>query len=129
MDNNKSFLLDTHIFIWWMKQDKRLKKEIKTILTDPENHIFLSIATVWEIVIKKKVGKLKVPHSWKEDLRESAFLLLPISLEHTFKLETLPLFHHDPFDRMLIAQAICEGATFITSDEKIWKYDASILKA
>ena len=87
MEKNNRFLLDTHIFIWWMKQEKRLKKEIETVLKNPENQIFLSVASVLEIVIKKKIGKLKVPQDWKVDLRESSFLLLPISLENAFQLE------------------------------------------
>ena len=123
------YLVDTHIFIWWMKQDKRIKKEIKSILQDPQNYIYLSIATVWEIVIKKKIGKLKVPHDWKVTLKESNFLLLPISLEHVYKLENLPLHHRDPFDRMLVAQAQVENAALITGDEKLWNYDVALLKA
>ena len=123
------YLVDTHIFIWWMKQDKRIKKEIKSILQDPQNYIYLSIATVWEIVVKKKIGKLKVPHDWKVTLKESNFLLLPISLEHVYKLENLPLHHRDPFDRMLVSQAIVENATLITGDNKLWQYDVALLKA
>ena len=123
------YLVDTHIFIWWMKQDKRIKKEIKSILQDPQNYIYLSIATVWEIVIKKKIGKLKIPHDWKVTLKESNFLLLPISLEHVYKLENLPLHHRDPFDRMLVSQAIVENATLITGDNKLWQYDVALLKA
>ena len=123
------YLVDTHIFICWMKQDKRIKKEIKSILQDPQNYIYLSIATVWEIVVKKKIGKLKVPHDWKVTLKESNFLLLPISLEHVYKLENLPLHHRDPFDRMLVSQAIVENATLITGDNKLWQYDVALLKA
>lgn len=126
---NKRFLLDTQIFIWWMKQDKRIKKEISSILKDPQNQIFLSVATVLEIVIKKTTGKLKVPHDWKQTLKKSNFLLLPISLEQAYKLEDLPLHHRDPFDRMLIAQAKSENATLITGDEKIWKYEVALLKS
>lgn len=129
MEKSNRFLLDTHIFVWWMKQEKRLKKEIAAVLKNPENQIFLSVASVLEIVIKKKIGKLKVPQNWKEDLRESSFLLLPITFENAFQLESLPLFHHDPFDRMLIAQAQSEGATLITGDIKIWKYNVTLLKA
>lgn len=129
MEKSNRFLLDTHIFVWWMKQEKRLKKEIAAVLKNPENQIFLSVASVLEIVIKKKIGKLKVPQNWKEDLRESSFLLLPITFENAFQLESLPLFHHDPFDRMLIAQAQSEGSTLITGDIKIWKYDVPLLKA
>lgn len=128
MEKSNRFLLDTHIFIWWMKQEGKLKKEIAAVLKNPENQIFLSVASVLEIVIKKKIGKLKVPQDWKEDLRDSSFLLLPISFENAFQLESLPLFHHDPFDRMLIVQAQSEGATLITGDTKIWKYDVTLLK-
>lgn len=129
MEKSNRFLLDTYIFVWWMKQEKRLKKEIAAVLKNPENQIFLSVVSVLEIVIKKKIGKLKVPQNWKEDLRESSFLLLPITCENAFQLESLPHFHHDPFDRMLIAQAQSEGATLITGDIKIWKYDVPLLKA
>lgn len=129
MDKSKRFLLDTQIFILWMKQDKRLKKEIVVFLKDPESIIFLSIASVWEMVIKKRIGKLRLPHDWKETLEDSRFEILPINLEQIFELENLPLYHHDPFDRMLIAQAIAEEAILITGDEKIWEYDIPILKA
>lgn len=129
MASTNRFLLDTHVFIWWMKQDKRLKKEISSILSDPENYIYLSIATVLEIVIKKTIGKLKVPHDWKVTLKESNFLLLPITLEYAYKLESLPLHHRDPFDRLLIAQSIVENTALITGDKKIWKYNVPILKA
>jgi len=128
MENNH-YLLDTHVFIWWMKEDRRVRSEIKLLLQDPQNQIFLSIATVWEIVIKVRRGKLKVPRDWKKTLRESAFLILPITLEHVFKLENLPLHHRDPFDRMLVAQAKSENATLIAGDQKLWKYDVALLKA
>ena len=107
----------------------RIKKEIKKILQVPENQIYLSIVTVLEIVIKKTVGKLKVPRDWKETLRKSNFLILPINLEHVYKLENIPLHHRDPFDRLLIAQALVENASLITGDEKIWKYKIPIVKA
>lgn len=128
MVRNKCFLLDTQIFIWWMMRENRLKKEVETILKDPQSCIFLSIASVWEIIIKKKIGKLRVPHNWKETLRDSQFEILSINLDHIFKLETLPLYHHDPFDRVLIAQAQVEEATIITADEKIGKYKVDLVK-
>lgn len=129
MAKNKCFLLDTHVFIQWMIKDHRLKKEVVMILRDPQFQIYLSISSVWEMVIKKKIEKLKLPHDWKETIKDSMFEILPIRLEHAFALETLPLYHKDPFDRMLIAQAQIEGATFITGDEKIWKYDVEVLRA
>jgi PIN domain nuclease of toxin-antitoxin system len=116
------YLLDTHVFVWWMLQSKQLDKNISNILEDPLNDVFLSVVTIWEIVIKKKSGKLKVPKDWKETLLESNFSILPIKISHTFETENLPLYHKDPFDRMLIAQAMAEECTLITDDSKIKKY-------
>ncbi len=126
MGNSRKFLLDTHIYIWWMMQDRRLTREVVTILANSENEILLSTATVWEMVIKKRIGKLKVPRSWKKDLRESNFSVLSISLNHVLALENLPLIHRDPFDRLLIAQATHEKATLISLDPIFSKYKVKI---
>ena len=82
-----------------------------------------------QIVVKKKIGKLRPPRGWKEDVKASGFEILPISLEHIYPLENLPLYHKDPFDRMLVAQAKVEDLTLITNDKKIWKYKIDVLKA
>lgn len=122
MARNKSFLLDTHIFIWWMEKNKKLSKDVKSIIENPENQIFLSTVSVWEMIIKKSAGKLKLPHNWKTTLKNSRFDILEVSLEHVYLLESLPLLHKDPFDRMLIAQAQAENCILITDDSKIKKY-------
>lgn len=129
MEKNLKYLLDTQIFVRWMEGGKRLTKEIKTILENPRSVVYLSVASVWEMVIKKKLGKLRLPRNWKETLKDSRFEILPITLDHTYSIESLPLIHRDPFDRMLIAQALVEKATLITGDSKIKKYKVPILSA
>lgn len=126
---NKGFLIDTQVFVWWMEESKRLPKNIFNLLNDPQNQIFLSVASVWEIVIKRAKNKLKVPTDIEGGIKKSYFTVLPIELAHVIQVDKLPIYHQDPFDRILISQAKVEGLTFITSDPKIWKYKISILKA
>lgn len=126
MANNKKFLLDTQIFIWWMK-DENLRKNITNILSDPVNIIYLSTVSVWEMIIKKKIGKLRLPKDWKITIQDGRFEILPINLEHVLAVESLPLHHKDPFDRMLIAQSKVENFTMITSDSKMNKYNIRVI--
>ncbi len=125
------YLIDTNIFLWSLNNDKKLKNEIKDILKDPLNQIFVSIASAWEISIKNRNGKLPLKTSLKRCFENSPFETLNISLIHILDFGKLPLHknHKDPFDRILIAQARVENLTFITSDQKIWKYDLPLLKA
>jgi len=116
------YLIDTHILLWWFFDDKNLKKNIREIITNEENEIKVSIASLWEITIKKSLNKLKAPDNLKEALEESNFQILPITLDHLRKLEHLPNLHNDPFDRLFIAQSIFEKLTFITADKNIKKY-------
>jgi len=129
MVNDKGFLIDTQIFIWWMEKSKRLSEKSFDLLNDPQNKIFLSVASVWEIVIKKGRRKLEVPKDVRGGIEKSGFIPLPIEVFHVLGVEKLPHYHKDPFDRILISQAKVEDFTLITSDEKIWKYDLSLLKA
>lgn len=122
MTKSKRYLLDTQIFIWWMGRHKSLKKGIEALLSDPDNRIFLSVVNIWEIVIKKRTGKLRPPRNWKQTLVKGGFEIIPISLEHVFNLGGLPLYHKDPFDRMLVAQARVEKCVLITADPKVKKY-------
>lgn len=129
MEQSNRYLLDTQIFIWWMEKAAKLHQKIKAVLADPENQIFLSVGSVWEMMIKKAKKKLKLPKDVEAGITQSGFTLLPVELTHVLQLETLPNLHKDPFDRLLIAQALVEKLTLITSDEKMWKYQADILKA
>lgn len=122
------YLLDTHIFIWWM-ENKRLSNKLMNLLNDPENEVYLSVVNVWEIVIKNAKGKIKPPKDIKGGIQNSGFLVLSIEVSHALEVEKLPDYHNDPFDRILIAQAKVEKLTLITSDEKIWRYNLSLVKA
>ncbi len=127
MENRNNFLLDTHIFIWWMESSKRLSKSQLKLLNDPQNQIFISVASVWEIILKRARHKLKVPNDIESGITKSGFTLVPIKLAHVLAVEKLPNLHSDPFDRVLIAQALTENLVFITDDIKIKKYDLQIL--
>ena len=116
-------LLDTHILIWWLSQDRRLSQPESDIITNPDNLIFVSAATAWEIAVKKMIGKLEAPDDLPAALAANNFLELPITIDHSQKLYQLPLHHHDPFDRIMVAQAISEDLIFMTRDAKIALYE------
>ncbi len=122
------YLLDTHIFIWAMEKNKRLTQDIKAKISDPSNDVFVSIITVWEIILKKRKG-LKVPRDIVSGIYKSNFILLSMDVNHVLGVEKLPYIHKDPFDRILVSQALAENLTLITSDAKIWKYKVSLIKA
>lgn len=125
-----SYLVDTQIFIWLMEDSKKLPAKIKTLLQDP-NDVFISIASVWEIVIKQTKGSLKTPADIEGGIKEAGLKLLGIEISHILGLKNLPLYknHKDPFDRILISQTKIENLTLITSDPKIWQYKISVVKA
>ena len=123
------YLIDTHIFIWWLTNDKKLKTSIRKIIENKENQIIASIVSGIEISVKARTRKLKLKTTVKKMFEISGFEVLNINLNHAIELGKLPLFHKDPFDRILIAQAQIENLTLITTDEKIWKYNLSLLKA
>ena len=127
MKNN--FLLDTHVFIWAMEESKRLSQDIKDKIINPRNKIFISVATVWEIVIKKAIKQIRLNFDIETSIRNAGFEVVPIKLPHALGVEKLPLHHRDPFDRVLISQAKAENLILITADRKIWKYRIKILRA
>src|SRR3954469_13814250 len=122
-----SLLLDTHIVLWWLSDDPTLGSEIKDRL-DHEPDVYVSAVTIWEVAIKQSIGKLK-PDDLPERVRDSGFRPLDITAEHGIAAARLPLLHHDPFDRMLIAQAKTEHLTLVTRDAEIAKYDLDLLTA
>ncbi len=123
------YILDTHILIWAFSDTENLSKKVQKIL-DTEEGICTSIASLWEIGIKKSIGKLNVPFSVKE-LEEQCIAqnisILPIKSDCIDKQSELPNIHNDPFDRMIIAQAQSENLTIITRDSKIKLYDVNVL--
>jgi PIN domain nuclease of toxin-antitoxin system len=119
-------LLDTHVVLWWLVDEPRLSDEVKDLIDD-EPQVYLSAATVWEIAVKQALGKLKEPAELSEAIAGWEFRELPIRSGHAVAAGRLPLIHRDPFDRMLVAQARCEGLTLVTGDPEIRKYDVDIL--
>jgi PIN domain nuclease of toxin-antitoxin system len=110
-------LLDTHALLWWLADDQHLGSKARKLIEDPANDIFVSVASLWEITVKVRVGKLEAD---TEEISGAAirdgFDLLGIEIPHLQTLAGLPLHHRDPFDHLLIAQAITEDATFVSQD-------------
>lgn len=121
------YLLDTHVFLWWLSLDKRLKEGWKQVISDSSNQVFLSTVSAWEMSIKLQIGKLKLKTPLADCFKDLSFEILDISLDHILTLNQLPLKHKDPFDRMLIAQAKEEQCILVTDDEQIQAYDVPIL--
>lgn len=117
-------LVDTQIFLWWLTDDARLSKKLRMVITAPRQTVFVSIISLWEIVIKESIGKLKLPRTFdfQKAIKQYHFVLLPITPAHLERLRRLPLKHKDPFDRLLVSQAQEEEATLVTTDEQIKKY-------
>ena len=118
-------LLDTHILLWAVLQDPRLSSaQLDAIGT---GELYFSAATVWEIGIKRAIGKLDVPEEIFSIALDAGCRALPISWTHAASAAALPLHHADPFDRMLIAQARCEGLQLVSSDARMNAYDVALI--
>jgi PIN domain nuclease of toxin-antitoxin system len=122
-----SLLLDTHVVLWWLIDDSALSDAVKTRL-DEDPGVYVSPATIWEVAIKQSIGKLTEPANLPEEIMTSGFRQLPITFEHAIAAGRLPPIHRDPFDRMLVAQAQCEGMTLATHDSQIQKYEVDLLR-
>lgn len=124
------YLVDTHIFLWWLNDEKRLKTSIKEILKSRDNIIYASVVTAWELSIKlTKNSTVRLKTTIEDCFQKAGFEILDVKFSHVLHLQKLEQHHKDPFDRMLIAQAVSEDATLITGDAKIWKYDVEVLRA
>ena len=123
----KGLLLDTHVLLWWLTDSPRLPQAFRDPLADPKLPCFVSAATVWEIGIKRAIGKLEAPSELIEILAEEGFNNLPITLAHAEAASNLPLHHRDPFDRMLIAQGHIEALTIATLDGHFSQYGVALL--
>lgn len=118
-------LLDTHAFIWFINGDKSLSLKAKKEILKSSNSKFFSIASIWEMAIKISLEKLKINYPFQEvfqQIQENGFEILPIIFEHTDLVRQLEFHHRDPFDRLLIAQAMWEGMTIVSKDEKFLNY-------
>ena len=120
-------ILDTHAALWWLSDDHRLGTEAVRQLNDDTNLVLLSAAVVWEVAIKRSLGKLEVPDGFAPTLLGAGAQPLAVTLGHACAVEALPWHHRDPFDRLLIAQTVVEDATLISRDEPLGKYDVPLL--
>ena len=122
-------LLDTHVLLWWLNNDRSLSKEAIQVISKSTNLVFVSAATAWEISIKKALGKLQAPDDLENALLASSFHALPVTIPHALLAGQLPPHHDDPFDRLLISQAKIEGLTLVTRDKKQLLYEIQTLVA
>ena len=120
-------LLDTHAALWWLSDDRRFSKAAAGHLADPANQMLLSAAVVWEVAIKRSLGKLDAPEPFASTVLDAGALPLPIELRHAAAVEQLPLHHRDPFDRMLVAQATVEGAALVSGDDAFRPYAVTVV--
>jgi PIN domain nuclease of toxin-antitoxin system len=122
-----NLLLDTHIALWWLADDPALSGSLRGHIGDTTNLVFVSAATVWEVSTKASIGKLEVDESWTDALGMDGIQPLPIRWNHAARVRELEMIHRDPFDRLLIAQAIEEGLTLLTADDRIPAYPVRCL--
>jgi PIN domain nuclease of toxin-antitoxin system len=122
-----NLLLDTHIALWWLADDPSLSEHVRSHISDTGNLVFVSAATVWEVAIKASIGKLEVEGIWLDELMADGFKQIPVRWSHAASVRRLPMIHRDPFDRMLIAQAVEERLTLVTADGTIPNYPVQCL--
>lgn len=120
-------LLDTHIFLWWDRQLRRVPRTLRAAIEEPANEIFVSVASVWEIAIKRASGKLDFAAPIVDTVDALGFELLPITGAHAEHAGTLPRHHGDPFDRLIVAQAALEGLVLGTNDTALRHYEVPTL--
>jgi PIN domain nuclease of toxin-antitoxin system len=122
-------LLDTHLLLWAAGEPARLSKEIRALLDNPENEPIFSAASLWEVAIKRSLGRADFTvdaRLLRRGLLDNGYTELPIISDHVVATESLPQLHKDPFDRVLIAQATVEGITLLTTDTLVSQYPGSI---
>ncbi len=115
-------LLDTHLLLWWLMENRELGREAKALIADSDNTIFVSTVSLWEVWLKQSLGKLRLPPDFQARLDAESFEILPLSGAHARKVAELPWLHRDPFDRMLVAQAMTEPAHLLTADSLLSAY-------
>ena len=121
-----NLLLDSHVFLWWKLSDPRISGKVEdAIRKAPE--VYVSVATAWELGLKVNLGKLRLAEPVEQGVVSAGFRELPVTFRHTSTAVSLPMHHRDPFDRMLIAQALCEKLMIVTHDTAITQYEVPVL--
>lgn len=119
-------LVDTHALLWWLTDDSALSTAAREAIADPVNEPLVSTASAWEIAIKRSLGKLSAPDDLPTTIVEQGFSWLPIGADHAWHLRTLPFHHRDPFDRVLVAQALVERLPIVTTDSHLCRYGVNV---
>jgi PIN domain nuclease of toxin-antitoxin system len=124
-------LLDTHALLWWLVDDPRLSPDARSAVADPDGRVYASTASAYEIALKVSLRKLSAPgpvNAWlPAQLRLNGIMPFAISTEHAMRAGSLPLYHRDPFDRLLVAQAQFESLAIVTADPQIARYDVEVV--
>ncbi|HSL20590.1 MAG TPA: type II toxin-antitoxin system VapC family toxin [Vicinamibacterales bacterium] len=124
-------LLDTHAFLWWIEGTPAVGRRARVAVANPDNEVLFSIASCWELAIKLSLGKLRLAESLDrfipEQLRVNGFSLLDVDLRHVVRVADLPFRHRDPFDRLLVAQALEDDLTVVSADRVFRKYGVAVL--
>ncbi len=123
-----SLLLDTQVVLWWIHGTPRLPDAVAERIADPGELVVVSAASIWEAAIKAALGKLKLPEALGDAVVEEGFEPLPVTFDHAERAGALPAHHRDPFDRMLVAQALAEGLTIVTHDPAFEPYGVQLLR-
>jgi PIN domain nuclease of toxin-antitoxin system len=124
-------LLDTHLLLWAAGQPERLSTPARKLLSDPRHELLFSAASLWEIAIKNTLGRQDFrvePRLLRQGLIDNGYVELPITSQHAVNIDSLPSLHKDPFDRLLLAQALSEGITLVTSDPQLARYPGPVRK-
>ena len=125
-------LFDTHVLLWAAASPQRISRKVRMLIENRENALIFSAASIWEIVIKRTLGRRDFrvdPQRVRRRLIENGYDELPIGGEHVLRVASLPAVHRDPFDRLLVAQALHEGLVLVTADRALAQYPASVVMA
>lgn len=129
MEGRLRLLLDTHVMIWALEAPGRLASKARAAIETEENKVFVSVVSPWELAIKGPREGLRLPDDLVPEMGRRGFDLLPVLFRHTEPIGSMPYHHRDPFDRMLVAQAVVDGLTIVTADRKMTAYQVSLMPA
>lgn len=129
MTANNRYLLDSHVFVWLLNEKEKLPRSVLATIQSPETLVSISFVSLWELRIKQSARKLPLPDDFYKKPIQFGLEIVPLAIRHIEQVGSLPFHHHDPFDRMLIAQAQCERMTLISSDRHFAKYQVDLLQA
>jgi PIN domain nuclease of toxin-antitoxin system len=119
-------LVDTHVLLWWLTDDSSLSATAGSAIADPDNELLVSVASLWEIAIKRSLGKLTAPDDLPDRISDEGFSRLSLGASHAWEVGRLPMHHRDPFDRLLVAQALVERLPVITADPRFQPYGVDV---